>query len=229
YGPRIGAPPAGRPTSGRSTPRHGFRLARGLKRPGHVSGERRGVQRRGFGAGRSGAGDRAAARADVRVRAGGAEQRRVGRAAARGRAGRAAGAGAAAAARWARGADAGPAARAGGGAGDRRGLGDGGVRRGRAGAADRSAPAPGRLGRARLRRRPPVRPRPPARPLLLDPETGAEQKLDEGVVATSLVTWGLWEDGLFLYSVADGDRSGVYLAKVPGSTGRRWCPGRGAA
>jgi hypothetical protein len=60
--------------------------------------------------------------------------------------------------------------------------------------------------------------------VLLDPETGAEQKLDEGVVATSLVTWGLWEDGLFLYSVADGDRSGVYLAKVPGSTGAEVVP-----
>lgn len=53
--------------------------------------------------------------------------------------------------------------------------------------------------------------------VLVDPETGAELRLDERVVAPSLSFARLEEDELVTYSVSDGERSGVYLAKVPAS------------
>lgn len=51
--------------------------------------------------------------------------------------------------------------------------------------------------------------------LLLDPEAGTELAVDESVFALSLDASRFADEGIVRYSVADGERSGVYLAKLP--------------
>ncbi|WAS93989.1 hypothetical protein [Nannocystis punicea] len=51
--------------------------------------------------------------------------------------------------------------------------------------------------------------------IVTDPETLAERLVDHHVFATSLDVWWGEEDGLFSYSVRDGERSGVYVARLP--------------
>lgn len=53
--------------------------------------------------------------------------------------------------------------------------------------------------------------------VLADPETGAELQLDDRVFGTSLDHSRIDDDGLITYSVADGDRSGIYVARLPAS------------
>ena len=51
--------------------------------------------------------------------------------------------------------------------------------------------------------------------IVTDPSTREERRIDDRVGARSLGTrWGA-EDGLISYSVSDGERSGVYVARLP--------------
>lgn len=51
--------------------------------------------------------------------------------------------------------------------------------------------------------------------MLVDPETRAEQRIDDRVFSGSYF-WGgrVDEDGLLSYSVSDDDRSGIWIARL---------------
>lgn len=51
--------------------------------------------------------------------------------------------------------------------------------------------------------------------IVIDPSTREERRIDDHVGARSLSTWWGAEDGLISYSVSDGERSGVYVARLP--------------
>lgn len=50
---------------------------------------------------------------------------------------------------------------------------------------------------------------------LIDPETRTEVQIDDHVFSFSLHTFRFADDGLLTYAVRDGERSGVYVAKLP--------------
>lgn len=51
--------------------------------------------------------------------------------------------------------------------------------------------------------------------VLVEAETGAEARIDDSVYFYSMDPRRVQEEGIVRYSVVDGDRSGVYLAKLP--------------
>lgn len=51
--------------------------------------------------------------------------------------------------------------------------------------------------------------------VVVDPDTRAEQPIDRDVFAYSIDVSRFDDDGLVTYSVSDGDRSGVYLVRLP--------------
>lgn len=50
---------------------------------------------------------------------------------------------------------------------------------------------------------------------LIDPDTQSEMRIDQQVFSFSMHTFRVEDEGLLTYSVSDGERSGVYLAKLP--------------
>lgn len=50
---------------------------------------------------------------------------------------------------------------------------------------------------------------------LIDPDTRTEVQIDDHVFSFSLHTFRFADDGLLTYAVSDGERSGVYVAKLP--------------
>ncbi|MBZ5715517.1 hypothetical protein [Nannocystis pusilla] len=50
--------------------------------------------------------------------------------------------------------------------------------------------------------------------VVIDPSTGEERRVDDRVDGRSLDTRWLEDEGLISYSVSDGERSGVYLARL---------------